>query len=112
MSESTAATPAAPAAAKRKRKPKDIAVITDCCTGCAGSPVCIPLCPVDDCMNLIQDEAHQPFGFIWVDPLKCIGCKKCVTKGPEGMYLDGCPWNAIEMEPTDEWEKENGTLPY
>jgi ferredoxin len=107
MAESTA-----PAVAKRKRKPKDIAVITDCCTGCAGSPVCIPLCPVDDCMNLIHDEAHAPFGFIWVDPLKCIGCKKCITKGPEGMYLDGCPWNAIVMQPTDAWEAENGTLPY
>jgi ferredoxin len=97
---------------KRKRKPKEIAIITDNCTGCAGSPVCQPLCPVDECMILINDEAHAPFGFIWVDPLKCIGCKKCLTKGPDGTWLDGCPWNAIEMQPTTEWEAENGQLPY
>lgn len=97
---------------KRKRKPKDIAVITDQCTGCAGSPVCIPLCPVDECMHLIHDEAHDPFGFVWVDPLKCIGCKKCITKGPENILLDGCPWDAIVMTPTPEWESENGQLPF
>ncbi len=98
--------------AKRKRKPKDLAVITDNCTGCAGSPVCQELCPVDECMILINDEAHAPFGYIWVDPLKCIGCKKCITKGPEGLWLEGCPWNAIEMETIDSWEGRNGTLPY
>jgi ferredoxin len=98
--------------AKRKRKPKDLAVITDNCTGCAGSPVCQPLCPVDECMILVHDEAHAPFGYIWVDPLKCIGCKKCVTKGPDGAWLEGCPWNAIIMQPTNEWETENGQLPY
>ncbi len=97
---------------KRKRKPKDIAVITDNCTGCAGSPVCQELCPVEDCMNLIVDEDHQPFGYIWVDPVKCIGCKKCVTKGPDGTWLEGCPWNAIVMQPTAEWEASNGVLPF
>ncbi len=97
---------------QRKKKPKEMAVITDQCTGCAGSPTCVPLCPVKDCMNLIMDEEHQPFGYIWVDPTKCIGCKKCITKGPEGIWLDGCPWDAIVMTPTAEWEAENGALPY
>lgn len=97
---------------RRKRKPKDIAVINDQCTGCSGAPTCIPLCPVADCMNLIMDEEHMPFGYIWVDPAKCIGCKKCITKGPDGIWLDGCPWDAIEMVPTEEWERENGELEY
>ena len=97
---------------RRKRKPKELAVITDCCTGCAGSPVCQTLCPVENCMQLIHDDAVNPFGYIWVDPLKCIGCKKCLTKGPDGTWLDGCPWNAIVMQATPEWETENGVLPY
>jgi ferredoxin len=97
---------------QRKKKPAAIAVITDCCTGCAGSPVCQPLCPVDECMILIEDQAHGPFGYIWVDPLKCIGCKKCTTQGPDEILLDGCPWDAIEMWPLQKFENDKGTLPY
>ncbi|MBI4567513.1 MAG: 4Fe-4S ferredoxin [Planctomycetes bacterium] len=103
-----AAETAAPPKEKRKRKPKQLAVITDCCTGCAGSPVCVELCPVDNCMNLIHDGRNGPFGYIWVDPMLCIGCKKCVTKGPEDIFLEGCPWNAIEMVETDAWERQHG----
>ncbi len=97
---------------QRKKKPKEMAIINDQCTGCAGAPTCIPLCPVEDCMLLVDDPEHGPFGYIWVDPLKCIGCKKCITKGPAGMWLDGCPWDAIVMSPTADWEAENGALPY
>lgn len=57
------------------------------------------------------DDAY-PFGRIWVDPLKCVGCKKCVTWGEDGMVLAGCPWEAIVMVPTAEWERENYALPY
>ncbi|MCB9832386.1 MAG: 4Fe-4S ferredoxin [Planctomycetes bacterium] len=96
---------------KRKKKPKEIAVIHDSCTGCGGSPVCQPLCPVDECMNLIQSE-DNPAGYIWVDPLKCIGCRRCITKGPEDIFLDGCPWDSIVMTTIDDWEAENGSLPY
>jgi len=28
-------------ATARKKKPKELAVITECCTGCAGSPACV-----------------------------------------------------------------------
>src|SRR5207244_7528460 len=62
----------------RKKKPKELAVITECCTGCAGSPACVPYCPVEDCMYWVTDEDHPPFGRIEVDPYLCIGCKKCV----------------------------------
>src|SRR5258708_6073975 len=85
----------------RKKKPKELAVITECCTGCAGSPACVPYCPVEDCMYWVPDEEHPPFGRIEVDPYLCIGCKKCTSKGPNGAFLDGCPWDAIEMIPTE-----------
>ncbi len=97
---------------RRKRKPATIAVIIDSCTGCAGSPVCQVLCPVEDCMQLIHDDVNTPFGYIWVDPLKCIGCKQCITKGKQGILLEGCPWDAIKMTPIDEIEAEYGELEY
>ena len=96
---------------KRKKKPKEIARIMDSCTACGGSPVCQPLCPVDNCMLLIQTP-DNPAGHIWVDPLKCIGCRRCITKGPQDIFLDGCPWDSIQMWTTDDWEAENGKLPY
>ena len=71
-------------ATPRKKRPKEIAVITECCTGCAGSPACVPYCPVADCMYWVPDEDHAPFGRIDVDPVLCIGCKKCTSKGPDG----------------------------
>ena len=43
---------------QRKKKPKEMAIITDQCTGCAGAPACIPLCPVEDCMLLVDGEVH------------------------------------------------------
>ena len=98
---------------KRKRKPKWLAVINECCTGCAGSPVCQDLCPGEDCMVLIADGPNAPtFGRIEVDPLLCIGCKRCTSRGPDGTYLEGCPWNAIDMVDTPDFEAQHGELPY
>jgi len=96
----------------RKKKPKELAVITECCTGCAGSPACVEYCPVEDCMFWVPDEDHPPFGRIQVDPILCIGCKKCLSKGPDGCFLDGCPWDAIVMVDTVEVEKEVGVMPF
>ena len=48
----------------RKKKPTELAVITECCTGCAGSPACVEYCPVEDCMFWVEDEDHPPFGRI------------------------------------------------
>jgi len=95
-------------ATPRKKRPKELAVITECCTGCAGSPACVPYCPVAMCMYWVPDEDHPPFGHIEVDPFLCIGCKKCVSKGPDGAFLDGCPWDAIEMVATEEVESMIG----
>jgi ferredoxin len=97
-------------ATPRKKKPKELAVITECCTGCAGSPACVEYCPVEDCMFWVPDEDSTPFGRIAVDPILCIGCKKCLSKGPDGCFLDGCPWDAIVMVDTVEVEKEVGAM--
>jgi ferredoxin len=97
---------------QRKRKPHILAVINECCTGCAGSPACVEYCPVAECMYWVPDDKHPPFGRIEVDPLTCIGCKLCTSKGPEGAFLEGCPWDAIDMVPLAEWEGEHGSLPY
>src|SRR5690242_7220956 len=96
----------------RKKRPRILAITTDCCTGCSGSPACIEYCPIEACMFWVPDEDHPPFGRIEVDPYLCIGCQKCTSKGPDGAFLDGCPWDAIEMVPTDDWEGVHGiTLP-
>jgi ferredoxin len=97
---------------QRKRKPHILAVINECCTGCSGSPACVEYCPVADCMYWAPDEDHAPFGRIIVDPLLCIGCKLCTSKGPDGAFLEGCPWDAIDMVPLAEFEGANGTLPF
>ena len=97
---------------KRKRKPHFLAVINECCTGCAGSPACVEYCPVEQCMYWMDDPDQPPFGRIVVDPLLCIGCKLCTSKGPEGAFLEGCPWDAIDLVPTGEWEAGHGTMPY
>ncbi|HLE36446.1 MAG TPA: hypothetical protein VI699_04810 [Candidatus Acidoferrales bacterium] len=97
---------------KRKRKPHILAVINECCTGCAGSPACVEYCPVKDCMYWMKDPDQPPFGRIVVDPLLCIGCKLCTSKGPEGAFLEGCPWDAIDLVPLAEWEARHGAMPY
>ena len=97
---------------RRAKKPKLLALVTDSCTGCAGAPVCQICCPVDRCMLLMAAEDAVPFGRIWVDPLKCVGCRKCLKNGPHGTFIEGCPWDAIMMVPTREWEMEHGELSY
>ncbi len=97
---------------KRKRKPHIIAVINEMCTGCAGSPACVDYCPVAECMYWIPDADHPPFGRIRVDPLLCIGCKLCTSKGPDGTFLEGCPWDAIDLVPLAEFEARHGSMPY
>jgi len=72
----------------------------------------VEYCPVEDCMYWSPDADHAPFGRIIVDPLLCIGCKLCTSKGPDGAFLEGCPWDAIDMVPLAEFEGQSGTLPY
>lgn len=62
-------------------------------------------------MIWIEDD-QMASGRIWIDPLQCIGCKKCVSKGPNGSFLDGCPWDAIDMVALDQYQAKYGELPY
>ena len=80
--------------------------------GLRGSPACVEYCPVEDCMFWVPDEINPPFGRIDVDPILCIGCKKCVSKGPDGCFLDGCPWDAIVMVDIAEVEKVVGAMTF
>jgi len=97
---------------QRKRKPKILAVINDACTGCSGSPICVTECPVDNCMVEVPNPSAPIFIRIEVDPLLCIGCKKCTSKGPMDTFLEGCPWDAIDMVSLAEYEGTYGELPY
>ncbi|MDE3197996.1 MAG: 4Fe-4S ferredoxin [Acidobacteriota bacterium] len=84
------------------RKPAaPIAVVTEGCTGCAGAPVCVDCCPVEACIFWVPDPDHPPFGVVAIDRDTCIGCAKCAAKGPNGIHLDGCPWDAIDMVAAD-----------
>ena len=96
----------------RKSKPHIVAGINEMCTGCPGSPTCLDYCPVAECMFWMLDPGHPSFVHIRVDPLLCIGCKLCTSKGPEGMFLEGYQWDAIDMVPLADFEAKCGTLPY
>jgi len=96
--------------AVRKRKPRQIAFVTEDCSGCSGSPTCIEYCPIAGCMFWVPSRDGSPFGVIRVDPDLCIGCSRCVSKGPHGTMLDGCPWDAITMVPIAEWEAKHGPV--
>ncbi|PIQ95932.1 MAG: 4Fe-4S ferredoxin [Nitrospinae bacterium CG11_big_fil_rev_8_21_14_0_20_56_8] len=97
---------------QRKRKPNLLAVINDACTGCSGSPICITECPVENCMYEVSNPSAPAFNRVEVDPLLCIGCKKCTSKGPMDTYLEGCPWDAIDMVTLQNYEVTYGELPY
>jgi len=60
----------------------------------------------------VQNPDAPFFNRVDVDPLLCIGCKKCTSKGPMDTYLEGCPWDAIDMIPLEEYESTYGELPY
>ena len=98
------------AAEERRRKAREEAERIGLVSMCVedDEPVCINYCPVDECMYWIPDEDHPPFGRIEVDGQTCIGCKQCISKGPDGTFLDGCPWDAIDMVPVAEVEATLG----
>ena len=63
-------------------------------------------------MLLVRADDAFPFGRIRVDALRCVGCRKCLGRGPERTFLEGCPWDAIRMVATEDWEREYGELAY
>lgn len=72
------------------------AVVTEGCTGCGGAPVCRIFCP-RDALVLFEDRENEPFRRMQVDESACTGCGSCVSRGPQGVHLLGCPWNAIRL---------------
>jgi electron transport complex protein RnfB len=90
--------------APRKKLPKAIAVINaDNCTGCEA---CIEVCPVD-CIDLQSFGLGVQGSQTWceIDLERCIGCVACVhvpTKKTNPYLLTVCPWDAIEMIPTEQ----------
>lgn len=89
---------------KPKRPPKKVAVIhADCCTGCES---CIEVCPVD-CITLITRGQGVKGVDAWceVELERCIGCELCVRiprKRSDPYELLVCPWEAIEIVPTEQ----------
>ncbi len=89
--------------APRKKIPKEIAIINaDNCTGCES---CIEVCPVD-CIDLRTFGLGIQGSQTWceIDFERCVGCEVCVhipQKKTNPYELTVCPWDAIEMVPTE-----------
>lgn len=90
-------------AGPRKKLPKEIAVINaDNCTGCMS---CLEVCPVD-CISLKSFGLGVKGSQSWceIDFERCVGCEVCVhipQKKTNPYELTVCPWDAIEMVPTE-----------
>ena len=88
----------------RQKLPKQLAVISaDNCTGCEA---CREVCPVD-CILLVEVDHGVKGSECWceIDLERCIGCRLCValpTGKGDPHTLEICPWDAIEMVPTEQ----------
>jgi electron transport complex protein RnfB len=89
----------------RKKVPKELAVINaDNCTGCES---CLEVCPVD-CIEMLTINRGVVKGVeTWceIDLERCVGCEVCVHipgKKTNPYELKVCPWDAIEMIPTEQ----------
>jgi len=90
--------------AKGKKAPKNLAIINaDNCTGCES---CLEVCPVDNCIRLIEHSLGVKGVQSWceIDPERCTGCNVCIQlpqKKTNPHALVVCPWDAIELVPTE-----------
>jgi Na+-translocating ferredoxin:NAD+ oxidoreductase subunit B len=88
----------------RKKVPKELAVINaDNCTGCES---CLEVCPVDCIEMRTIDRGIIKGTQQWceIDLERCVGCEVCVhipQKKTNPYELTVCPWDAIEMVPTE-----------
>ena len=79
------------------------------CTECVGhfdQPQCQQVCPVDCILKVQQyDQFHNLQSWCEIDIERCVGCEVCVHipgKKSNPYELKVCPWDAIEMIPTEE----------
>ena len=91
-------------AGPRKKLPKELAVINaDNCTGCEA---CLQICPVDCIIKIQQyNQFNDLQSFCQIDLERCVGCHLCVYlpgKKDDPYTLTVCPWDAIEMVPTEQ----------
>jgi len=86
---------------KKKKRPKELAVVVDGCTGCEA---CVPFCPVDCIEHVPADLAppDQAIPPVHIRYDECIGCKICVR------VCDKLAWSVIVMRPTEEVEEAEG----
>ena len=49
-----------------------VAVIDECCTGCAGTPVCEMFCPTEGALEYVDDDSSFHFKRMRVDPEKSV----------------------------------------
>ncbi len=86
----------------RKKLPKEVAVINaDNCTGCES---CLEVCPVDCIIKVPGETIGVLQSWCEIDVERCVGCEVCVhipQKKTNPYELTVCPWNAIEMVPTE-----------
>jgi len=99
----------------RKKLPKELAVVNaDNCTGCEA---CIEVCPVDCIVKVSGENFAGLQSWVQIDLERCVGCELCVHlphKKGDPYLLTVCPWDAIEMVPTQrvaEWVAVTGGPP-
>lgn len=99
----------------RKKLPKELAVVNaDNCTGCEA---CIEVCPVDCIVKVSGEDFAGLQSWCQIDLERCVGCELCVHlphKKGDPYLLTVCPWDAIEMVPTErvaEWVAVTGGPP-
>jgi ferredoxin len=109
-------------------RPQKLAVVNPSCDGCGGSPICMEACPPAEmargCIVLMRAPDNVS-GIVGIDPDVCTGCGLCAYHGPALMLtpvgtlrpqdvnarrVAGCPWEALDMVRTTEWEKAHGPL--
>jgi len=91
---------------KRKRKPHILAVINECCTGCAGSPACVEYCPVGNACIGRRTSIIRHSGGLSSIPCCASGANFAPAKVPmalsskavRGTRLIWCRWRSLRAK--------------
>ncbi|MFQ5840519.1 MAG: ferredoxin family protein [Candidatus Methylomirabilales bacterium] len=80
----------------KKKRPREMAVVNESCTGCEA---CVPFCPVNCIDHATPGNAGAVIPPIRIRWHECIGCKICAR------VCESMAWNAIDMVPIDRFEQ-------